>query len=72
MLRTVAVMDVPVDHQDSAHAEPRTQRGDCDRHVVQETEAHGLVLLAVVARRAGDGEGVAQLALRHTGRELHD
>ena len=68
MLRTVAVMDVPVEDQDALDTvAPKRMRGD--RDVVEETESHRAPRFCVVARRANRGECGVDSALRDcTGR----
>ena len=58
---TVAVMNVPVDDRDPV--EPGGESiGCCDRHIVQQAEAHGPVVLCVVTRRAHCDERIDRLA----------
>ncbi len=60
VLDAVAVVDVPVEDEDLAAEFRVVGLADLgrDRHVVEEAEAHGCVVLGVVAGRADDGEGV--------------
>ena len=71
-LDAVAVVDVPVEDEDAADVEAEARDGDGGADVVDQAETHRLVRLAVVARRAGDREGIAQLALCDTCHELGD
>jgi hypothetical protein len=43
------MMDVPVDNEHALHAPLLSGDLGCDRHVVEETEAHGTSLLGVVS-----------------------
>ena len=70
VLDPVAVVDVPVhdEHALAAEAAPRVARGDGDR--VEEAEAHRLVHLGVVPRRAHHRHPVAHRAAHHPVRQL--
>ena len=62
----------PVDDENLVEFELESELlgGDGDR--VEETEAHGLCHLGVVARRPDDGKAVLQLSRRHLERKLDD
>ena len=58
-LDAIAVMHVPIEDHHAAEAQPAARDRCRDAHVVDQTEAHGLLRLTVVTWRAGDGERVA-------------
>ena len=72
VLHAVAVVDVPVEHHHAADAEAAAGGGDGDADVVEQAEAHRVVVLAVVAWRAHDRQRVAELALADARGELDE
>ncbi|QTK79417.1 hypothetical protein AT6N2_C1719 [Agrobacterium tumefaciens] len=58
ILRTVAVMHVPVDDGDTLRAVRLLRMAGGNRHIVEQTETHGLGGLGMVAGRAGCDEDV--------------
>ena len=69
MLSAVAVMNVPVQDHDLVQAVARLQVARQDGYVVQDAEAHGLVILCMVAGRSHQGEAVADFSVHHTVRQ---
>ena len=70
VLRPVAVVNVPIHHQDALEAVPLTQMGSGDGDVVEQAETHGAIALGVVAGRANEGKAVAESPRHHLFAEL--
>ena len=64
VLDAVAVVHIPVEDHDALHALHLDGVLGGDRHVVEDAEATGLVLLGVVARRPDDGGAASELPSR--------
>src|ERR1700704_4429441 len=63
VLRAVAVVDVEVEHPDAPNAHG-ARRDQTDGDVVEETEAHRLRVLGMMARRPNDRDGVTDLSVQ--------
>ena len=65
MLRTVAVVHIPVEDRHFTQPEPRLRPLHGNGNVGKKTEAHRLIRQAVVARRPRQRVGIIQLAAQH-------
>ncbi len=65
VLRAVAVMHVPVDDRDPLGPVNLLRMARRDRDRVEETEAHGLVLLGVMSRRTRCDKGIVGYTGKH-------
>ena len=69
VLRTVAVVYVPVQDHDLVQAVARLQVARQDGHVVEDAEPHGLLLLGMVPGRTHQREAVADFSVDHAVRQ---
>ena len=65
VLRSVAVVDVPVHHQHSLEPMCRAQVRRGERHVVEQAKAHGAIPLRMMSGRPYEREPVRHLAGHH-------
>ena len=72
MLRAVAVVDVPINDQDPLEPGALPEPVGGDRHVVEQTEAHGEVALGVMPRGASRGKAPVETTLGHLAGERDD
>jgi hypothetical protein len=70
LLRSIAVMHVPVDDRDAVESARARVRG-CNGGVVEETEAHGLVRASVVTGRPHQRQAALDRTVEHGVHERH-
>ena len=71
-LHAVAMMNIPIDDEDSGDPEAAARDGDGHAHIVEQAESHRLRRFAMVPWRTHHGEPIPQLAVHHSRDHLDD
>jgi hypothetical protein len=72
MLNAIAVMDVPVDNQDSLQAQDLTGEGGTQGNVVEQAESHGPAFFGMMTRRTGQNESIVDAPFNNAGNRFKE